>query len=283
MNRSNESELSKYDMQAATRLIIFVEDEGKEKEYEITFRNYIENESCIPKYISAGDKPTMLSIYYNETLQNKEHMIFLLDKDFDEFLGKIVRGANVVYTKYYNIETIYISKTSVSDALKMNYPDIDDYFDYDKWIHTTIDSLKELLISFVLARKYDLHSVPSSYDKINEKIITSNKLNSKWIEEYIKVVKNMFNEKNYIDARNEIINFIEKSYSNDYEKLICGKILFLLLSCEIKRQYKFKSEEKKNQLNTALAYGIRLCGSGNDKFLGLISDIKNTDAYMVFI
>lgn len=283
MNRSNESELSKYDLQAATRLIIFVEDEGKEKEYEITFRNYIENKSCKPKYISAGGKPTMLSIYYNKTLQNKEHMIFLFDKDFDDFLGKIIRDVNVVYTRYYNIETIYISKTSVSDALKMNYPDIDQYFDYDKWICATIDSLKELLISFVLARKYDLHNVPSSYDKINKKIITSNKLNSKWIEEYIEIVKSTFNEEDYIDARNKIINFVEKTYSKDYEKLICGKILFLLLSCEIKKQYKFKSEAKKDQLNTALAYGIRLCGSSNDKFLGLISDIKNTNAYTAFI
>ena len=95
---------------------IYVEDVGKEYEYEEIFERLFENNLNIFSIFPLGGKEAVIKGHQSKGLRdsNGKLNIFIVDGDFDNLWDdqKII-SPNLIYLTRYNIESYYCSKEAV--------------------------------------------------------------------------------------------------------------------------------------------------------------------------
>lgn len=220
----------------------FVEDIGKEFEYEEIFERLFENQIQIFSIFPLGGKPAVISkqqecnIYEDDGKLN----VFIVDGDFDNIWENKIIAPNLIYLTRYNIESYYCCKNAVIKYMRSFLRCVrsvtETTIQFDNWRKLFSNDAGQLFILFALVNHYcpklpnvnlgagrfldnDGHIIAEEFKKYSETI--SNELNEP-VEPYIKKI----NEK--------ISNKFDGTEEDKILSVICGKFQFESLCRHLK-------------------------------------------------
>lgn len=137
----------------------FVEDADHENLYEVIFRKAFP-EHRISRIFPLGGKSAVLSHAEKSTNNNKNN-IYVLDKDFDDFLGKIVSKKNIYYLDRYCIENYLMESNAICELVVEHHPrkkraEISNSLNVEEILNLCFVNLRELFTLFYCAQLFEL-------------------------------------------------------------------------------------------------------------------------------
>lgn len=240
-----------------TELNIFVEDEGKEYEYEEIFERLLPENLKVNCIFPTGGKP-FLEKAFKLFGSNEEYgkCFFIADGDFDIILGKkMIMADNFVYLKRYNIESYLLHKTTILNymrpKLKKNKKETAEIIRYDDWLNIVTPFFKKLFSLHCLVQKY--HPEIKNVARGIEQFLDSD---------------GFPNENNYEMYKNEMSSFIpnidteinimlkslESIYGSNSTDFICGKCFISSLKSMLNS--KIKKKMNYDELKAVLISGF---------------------------
>jgi hypothetical protein len=136
----------------------YFEDEGKENFYIHILKKLFPTKE-ITKVFALRGKTSVIE-ESKKNINSKKH-IYILDKDFDDILGKKVVISNLFYLDRYSIENFLIEDLAFSGFVIEQKPtlkksDINRQFKIKQNLKTIAPELKELTILYIIAQKNKL-------------------------------------------------------------------------------------------------------------------------------
>ncbi|MGI6709871.1 MAG: hypothetical protein ACOX4W_00285 [Bacilli bacterium] len=201
----------------------FVEDKGKEYQYEILFEKMF-GKDLDYKIFGLNGKQTVLE-YFNEKGErfNKVTNIYILDLDFDDYFSKILKKRNIIYLERYNIESYLICENAIYEFIRVKFEmtikNTKKIFDFNKWYTDILDSYKQLFYLYIIVQKNNpkIENVGVSIGKkVNRK---NGSVDIDYYNEYNEMVTKTFSKINIIDE----MDSLDEIYKNNLPKLVCGK------------------------------------------------------------
>jgi len=220
-------------------LFLFIEDEKMPHVYKKLISRMFNNEINIGKIYSLKSKKNVLDKFHHwkESANSLNKCVFIVDKDFDHFKGKVVpNNSNLIELEYYTIENYLISKEGVvallhSKIFNKEEEEIIQLLDWENWLINIYSSLKRLFIVYAIANKYDLKKncsiSPYRYLKKN-----TFEINIEETENYINEIKLICDGRadfNFEEEYSEIDKYFYKNNTYKYEEMIKGKYLYAAL------------------------------------------------------
>lgn len=209
-----------------TELNIFVEDTGKEYEYEEIFERLLPSELKVNCIFPTGGKIRLeeaFGLFGSDVEYGK--CFFIADGDFDVVLGKqMIEADNFIYLKKYNIESYFLHKETVlkfmRPKLKKTLKETAEIIQYDEWLN---------LVTPFFQKIFSLHCVVQKYCPETKNV-------GRGIEPFLNK-KGYPNEEFYNRYKSEIssqvpdieqkigdmLKLLNNTYESDPTNYICGK------------------------------------------------------------
>lgn len=256
LNYSDEALLSRVlYLASSTELNIFVEDTGKEYEYEEIFERLLPNEIHINLIFPTGGKLKLEEAY---SLFGKSDQygkcFFIADGDFDIALGrKQINAPNFIYLKRYNIESYLLDKSAVikfmRPKLKKTMSETEKIIEFDNWEREITPYFKRVFALHFLVQINEIFEIENVGKKPSFFITNKGLPNKNNFQIYLNEIEN-----HIPNVSNDIyntINTLESIYGTESTCFICGKYyldsLARYLSSKLDRK-KVGSEELKTFL-----------------------------------
>ena len=242
---SDEGSASRYMFYKDTQEInIFVEDKGKEFEYEEIFSRLLPNIKILTLF-STGGKPAMkenFEEFGRFNTEKKSPNIFIADGDFDVLIKEndMIKDDHFIYLDAYNIEDYFFNEEAcvkfAVGRLKQSAASVRTKINFDGWYAKIISQAKKLflLYCFVQDTKPEApNTANSAYDFIDgdtgfERAGAFDDYKKKLLDEY----------KIDVDLHKDDIGKLEDKYisiyGNDFWRLICGKFMLKSLMCYLR-------------------------------------------------
>lgn len=211
---------------------IYVEDAGKEYEYETIFMRLLGDKFKISKIFPMGGKSGVERAFKEYGLKREEkYNIYIVDGDFDVLLEKkMILSPNYIYLKKYNIESYYIDKEAVVSymvgKLKKQRAQVEDIIKYDEWENDTYTKLQALFLCYLIVQKKipeQANVGESEYSYLDRNgCVDMGKINK--YEEKIKQ-----RMQNYDNIYRKYMKKFNTELRGDASNLVCGKYVFASL------------------------------------------------------
>ena len=210
---------------------IYVEDTGKEYEYEGIFERLFDNNIKIFSIFPLGGKEAVIKAFREKGIADNEGKtnIYIVDGDFDNIWDDCkVNSPNVIYLSRYNIESYYCSKEAVVKYmrlfLKRKREDVDNLIQFDNWRLNFCSTITPLFILFALVKKH-CPTIPTVGTAIKEFLDRNGNLIIENMDKYRLEISNKIGPIDSIE--DEIKEKIDKNFTGDNEEknlsIICGK------------------------------------------------------------
>lgn len=227
-----------------TELNIFVEDAGKEYEYEEIFERLLPTGLKVNCIFPTGGKPGLEEAF--DLFGSKEEYgkcFFVADGDFDIVLGKhMITADNFVYLKKYNIESYLLHRNTVlkfmRPKLKRTLKETAEIIQYDEWLSIVTPYFQKLFSLHCVVQKYhpEIKNVGRGIEQFLDKNGYPNEISyNRYKSEISSFVPDIE------QAIGEMLKLLENTYGSDPSNYICGKSFISSL---------------KSMLNTKLNKGI---------------------------
>lgn len=229
LNYSNEALLSRVlFLASSTELNIFVEDDGKEYEYEEIFERLLPDGIHINIIFPTGGK-LQLEEAYDLFGKSSEYgkCFFIADGDFDLALGrKQINAPNFVYLEKYNIESYLIEGTCAANfmrpILREQIEKTVQIIEYNNWKAIISPFFKKIFALHYIVQKNNLGI--KNVDKGAPYFIDKNGLpNENNLDRYINEVKSFL--PNVESKIPDTIEKLESIYGEEATCFVCGKYL----------------------------------------------------------
>ena len=232
---------------SSNEINIFVEDRGKEFEYQNIFSRLFKNEIIVKKIFAVGGKMEVEKAYreYGDVFENKKNF-YIVDGDFDILLDKtMINKPNYIYLNKYNIESYFIDKNAIltfmSGKMKKVKEEVDSEICYDIWCKDTYEKLEHLFLVYAVTQK----ELPG---EINVGISGHTYLDEQGYISLEKVYAYESRIKEKIPNYSSKFDICKKRYeevlNSDSTRLICGKYLFCSLIQYLRKKTKKKIKEE---------------------------------------
>lgn len=245
LNYSDEALISRVlYLISSTELNIFVEDTGKEYEYEEIFERLLLDEIHINLIFPTGGKSKLEEAY---TLFGKSDeygkCFFIADGDFDIALEKErINAPNFIYLKRYNIESYLLDKSGVirfmRPKLKKTISETEELIEYENWERKITPYFKSVFALHFLVQFNKIYQLENVGRKagffINDKGLPNEFNFKRYLNEIEKYIPN---------ANSNIFNTIsslENIYGTESSCFICGKYFLESLSRYLSSKLKKK-------------------------------------------
>lgn len=213
---------------------IYVEDVGKEYEYEEIFERLFESNLNIFSIFPLGGKDAVINAYQTQGIidVSGKTNIYIVDGDFDNLWDdqKIV-APNLIYLTRYNIESYYCSKEAVlkfmRSFLKCTRSETETKIRFDEWQYYLRNEIGKLFVLFAIVKRRcpGLPNVGLGAGKFlneNGRLI---------VEEYDRYLGTISQEIGSIEIFIEdIYERIDRQFTGNREEkilsIICGKFQF---------------------------------------------------------
>lgn len=213
---------------------IFVEDAGKEYEYETIFKRLLGQGYKISSIFSAGGKNAVKERFVEFGTSNannpKIKNFYIVDGDFDRYIysDEMIDNPFFIYLDTYNIENYFIDEHASTQFCKGRLKCLDlastEKLKFNYWKETIISQSKKLFLTYCFIKKYyPQHATLSrpTAEFIDAK--TGFERQDGAFENYWQFVISLDTDAQYK------ISKIEEQYKkvngDDYFNLICGKFL----------------------------------------------------------
>lgn len=240
-------------LSSANEINIFVEDRGKEYEYQNIFERLFKGEIAVKKIFAVGGKLEVEKAYkeYGDVYDNKKNF-YIVDGDFDLLLEKpMIDRPNYIYLERYNIESYYVDKNAalsfMAGKMKKVKEEVDREVCYDEWYKDTYNKLEHLFLAYAVAQM----ELP---EEINVGISEHTYLDEQGLISIEKIDNYETMLKERIVNYNIRFNMCKKRYeevlNSDSARLICGKYLLCSLAQYLRKKTRknFKEDDFKYYL-----------------------------------
>jgi len=143
---------------------IFVEDLGKEYEYETIFKRLLGEDYKIKSIFSAGGKKGVRDRYEEFGIVNLDNPkiknFYIVDGDFDRYIypEKMIDDPYFLYLKTYNIENYFIDENACIQFSKGRLKCLDEEakrkLNFCWWKDTVVDQSTKLFFAYCFVNKY---------------------------------------------------------------------------------------------------------------------------------
>lgn len=257
---------------------IFVEDEGKEFEYETIFKRLLGKKYKIVKILGVGGKVELKKYFEEFGINNRDNPhiknIYLADGDFDWYIcqDEMIDSPNFIYLETYNIENYFIDKKAcekfLKGQLKCSDKEVEIKVDFDNWRNRIVSQASRLFFYYCYVKKeypQEKSVSRSPYLFIDKK---DGYERAGAFEEYKKHVLSLNGEAE--SKVTEIRNCYHRKY-NDGFNLICGKFLFESLYCHIRDITKIKFRKDDFRWHLICNFDIKKLEYVKDRILAVMS------------
>lgn len=257
---------------------IFVEDEGKEYEYETIFKRLLGRKYKIIKILGVGGKVELKKCFEEFGLSNHENPtiknIYIADGDFDRYIcpDEMIDSPNFIYLEAYNIENYFIDKKAcekyTKGQLKCSDKEVEMKVDFENWRDRIVRQASRLFFYYCYIKKEypteksvsrspylfisqeDGFEKQGAFDDYKKQVLM---LNGE-AETKVREIQNCYHEKN-----------------NDDFNLICGKFLFESLYCHIRSITKIKFRKDDFRWHLICNFDINTLRYVKDRMLAVMS------------
>lgn len=220
-------------------ITIYVEDEGKEFEYETLLKKLLGNQFRIERIFGCGGKLALIHQYKTDKKDGcLKNTIYIADGDFDRYIksNEMINCLNFIYLKTYNIENYYISEDAcrffIKWELKCLDKEVEEKFKFKEWREKIVSQSTDLFLVYCYLIK--INSGEKVLSRSHYNFIDDKTGFERTDSKYQKFEDEVF--KNYPNCQKEIENikntYIDKN-GNDFFDFICGKFLITSLSCYV--------------------------------------------------
>ena len=230
----------------------YVEDADKEQFYQVILEKiFKDNNIKIDRIFSCKGKTGVIKRYKELKNTSDRINIFILDRDFDDLLGKIINDKCVYYLPEYCIENLLIEKSAFFELAKEEEPrllidEFDKKFSFDRKMNENVNKLFDLFVCYYLVHNKDrsMKNVGHSPGKffVNDNCMFCEKK----IKRYIIKVANRY----YSGDKNKLYSEIKKTKKNilkkerNKKKYISGKYLLFQLRIYFRKKIRFSGKNE---------------------------------------
>ena len=218
---------------SSTKLNIFVQDYGKEYEYEEIFERLFSDELKINLIFPTGGKLNLEEAYQLFGKADEYgKCFFIADGDFDKALRREqIDAPNFIYLSRYNIESYLIEKSAVikymRPKLKKTAIEVEKIVNFEFWESEIFSFLKKIFALFFIIQSNNINI--ENVSKAPAFFYDKNGLpNEENYNNYLLEVKTHIQLKK--DDINKTIAKLENIYGKDNGCFICGKYCIESLS-----------------------------------------------------
>lgn len=230
---------------SSTGVNIFVEDTGKEYEYEAIFnRLFNKNEINIKNIFAMGGKKNLIEGYKKYSPDPDTISLFIADGDFDMFLTpkpgllEIIDSPHFIYLDKYNIESYFIDEIAISQYMsnkfKKTLPQVKSIINYSAWKNNIYPEYYKLFLLYMAIKEYK--STISSVGR-SPYIFFDNNTGLFKSESYTRLYNEIKSEIDDLDTKLESFDSLVKTKLSSQYDIICGKYLIESLYCYLKNIY----------------------------------------------
>lgn len=222
---------------------IYVEDVGKEYEYEEIFERLFENSLRIFSIFPLGGKDAVIHTQQAKGLHdsNGKLNVFIVDGDFDNLWDDQKKASpNLIYLTRYNIESYYFFKEAVikfiRSFLKCTRSEAEDRIYFDEWQTNVVHNLGNLFILFAIVKRYcpELPNVNLGTGKFLD--ADGNLIHEKYEDYYQTVSREIGSiEEHIAEIQKRIHVQFQGSEDDKIRSIICGKYQFESLCRHLKK------------------------------------------------
>jgi hypothetical protein len=227
----------------------YVEDEDQENLDEEILRKVLPQVK-FKKIFPLGGKSSVLKHAANkdnESLDKK--CIYIVDKDFDDFLDKVEQDERLFYLERYCVENYLLEEQAIVNVLIETYPkkkavDIQNQLNLPNFFAETSSALTSLFTYFLCAQKLELgikncDCKPEEYSAPAKNwCIDSIKVALYWDQVQLEAT-HQHKTQLLMESINDFKCYVNEA--TNYNKLISGKFLIALLFHYVKNNYKMGS------------------------------------------
>lgn len=169
-------------------VFFYIEDEDQENLFFCILKNLFPK-IRIEKIFPLGGKDNVIKESRNNIGNNQK--VYIVDKDFDDILGRIEESPNLFYLERYSIENYLLENNAIVEYIigekpRLKRTDVSDQFDFDNCISTigtTISSLVHLHL-VVQCNCPQMKNVSLNHEKFVQFSSRSFSLKNAQIEQY---------------------------------------------------------------------------------------------------
>lgn len=227
------------------KINLFVEDTGKEYQYETIFKRLFSDANPIVGIYAMGGKQALKKRYEEfgviDDINPRVKNVYLADGDFDRYVCEkdMISDPQFIYLDSYNIESYFIDEAAstqfVKGLLKCLDEEVKRKFNFKFWKSTIVEQSTKLFLVYCFISKYhpEIKNVSrSDGDFLN--MTTGFEREDGAFNNFL----NEINEKTKDTEIQEKIEEIKNEYisknGNDFYNLICGKFLITSLCAYIR-------------------------------------------------
>lgn len=257
---------------------IFVEDEGKEYEYETIFKRMLGSKYKVTKILGVGGKVELKKCFAEFGLVNPDDPniknIYIADGDFDRYIYKdqMINSPHFIYLKAYNIENYFIDKSAsekfAKGQLKCSDGEVELKVDYDNWKSKIVNQASKLFFYYCYMKK----DYPEEKSVSRSPYLFLDSQNGFEREGAFEEYQNhvLFLNPNAVEK----VEKIKESYyqlNDDEFNIICGKFLFESLYCHIRNITKIKFRKDDFRWHLICNFNINTLGYVKERILSIMN------------
>jgi hypothetical protein len=154
----------------------YVEDEDQENLYEVIFGKLFPNISFARIFPLGGKEKVLAHAAAANGCSSNVCSVYLVDKDFDDFLEKKVNIDNVYYLDWFCIENYLIEEKSIIELVIESHPksdrnEIRTELKISEFLVNAYENSRDLFAMYFFVQKYSIgvkntSSAPESYCKV---------------------------------------------------------------------------------------------------------------------
>lgn len=211
---------------------IYVEDQGKEYEYEEIFERLFQNQLKIFSIFPLGGKEGVLKGFKEKGAVSSDGKvnIYIVDGDFDNIWveNKIV-SPNVIYLTKYNIENYLFSSNTVirflRGYLRCSREKLKSKIDFDNWQEEFSDKMGYLFVLFAIVKKY-CPNIKSVSRTISDFVDDNGQIIDDEVEKYYHYIEKIIPGIDSLIA--DVYSIVSENFTgnqtNKLLSIVCGKI-----------------------------------------------------------
>lgn len=210
---------------------IYVEDVGKEYEYEAVFERLFENAVKVFAIFPLGGKMTVIRECRNQGMKDTTGKlnIFIVDGDFDNLWDdQKVELPNLIYLTRYNIENYYLDDNTIANYMRMHLKqtrsETEEKIKLNEWKEHFSKSAGSLFVLFSLVQRFCL-PLPNVGSAVGKFLDRNGYVIAEEYQEFRKVISSNLGEVTHLEReiQKRISEICEGPESHKIFSVICGK------------------------------------------------------------
>ena len=261
----------------------FVEDEGQENLYAEIISRALPRVSAFSVFGLGGKSNVIRHLDANHPVPAGVARVYILDRDFDDLLGKMVNARGVFYLDDYCIETSILDGASmlrmcVEERPRNRIADICEQFNYEREVGGWMPLLLSLHKLYVVAQKYSLNV--RSTDRSIEEFTAQGRAYSiceKAVAAYGDQVYEAMVEQGCVKGRDNFDAIVDSVFEGEVDLLarLNGKYIFSLIYHRLRYLNLVGAVRRDSMIFRCVAHsGMGRLAGVSEKIIAYVSEVQ---------